>query len=143
MYMYVRTSWVQIAATIALLSDKIIVGANTASAVQFLLASCLMLILSNLSCQAILQLLQLSVLQQMVFFKVTQQVIGVVTLNAANAQMADDCSLAVGFPFSFTQKPKCVHTGEVVTFVWSTSTGSVVAGLDFVLIVSRIAVHTK
>ena len=47
---YVCTSWVQIAATIALLSDKIIVGANTASAVQVLLASCLMLILSNLSC---------------------------------------------------------------------------------------------
>ena len=47
---YVRTSWVQIAATIALLSDKIIVGANTASAVQVSLASCLMLILSNQHC---------------------------------------------------------------------------------------------
>ena len=33
---YVRTSWVQIAATNALLSDKIIVGANTTSAVQLL-----------------------------------------------------------------------------------------------------------
>ena len=46
---YVRTSWVQIAATIALLTDKIILVANTASTVQLLLV-CLMLILSNLSC---------------------------------------------------------------------------------------------
>ena len=60
----VRTSWVQIAATIALLSDKIIVGANTASAVQVLLASCLMLILSNLPAElTIAQILQVQVLK--------------------------------------------------------------------------------